>query len=190
MEDLTQRAQGICGKASEVERQLRDRILDVCCEERMAKLERQEERAMEEERTGQCRSKEEIREKKVGGETREETGVKISWADMDEDSEDQLGVERQALSEAAGNLQDGVAEYQEEIGVAETHEGDRDERLVAKQRQGKQGEGQEAVDDWGSWRSPDDIGATTPEEVDRDQSERGQNEEEVGRQKATRQMGS
>ena len=182
MEDLTQRTQGICGKASEVERQLRDRILDVCCEERMAKLGRQEERAMEEERTRQCRSREEIREKKVGGETREETRVKSSWVDMDEDSKDQLGVERQALSEAAGNLEGGVAEYQEEIGVAVTHEGDRCERLVAKQRQGKQGEGQEAADDgemgaklrqgksgegqeavhdWGSWRSPDEIGATT-----------------------------
>ena len=48
MEDLTTKNLGICGKANEVERQLRDRILQVCCEEQMEKLARQETRAMEE----------------------------------------------------------------------------------------------------------------------------------------------
>ena len=41
---------GIRGKASEVEKQLRDRVLEACCEEQIVKLSRQEERAMEEER--------------------------------------------------------------------------------------------------------------------------------------------
>ena len=38
MEDLTTKNLGICGKADEAERQLRDRILQVCCEEQMEKL--------------------------------------------------------------------------------------------------------------------------------------------------------
>ena len=59
MDDLTQKNQGICGKASEMERQLRDRG---ACEELMAKLSHQEERAMEEEQAKQRRRKEEIRE--------------------------------------------------------------------------------------------------------------------------------
>ena len=45
MDDLTQqKSDGICGKANEVERQLRDRLLKVCCEDQMAKLPRQEGR--------------------------------------------------------------------------------------------------------------------------------------------------
>ena len=53
--DLTQKNGGIRGKASEVERQLRDRVLEVCYQEQMAKLSRQEARAMEEERAKQQR---------------------------------------------------------------------------------------------------------------------------------------
>ena len=48
MEDLTKKNLGICGKADEVERQLRDRVLQACCEEQMGKVARQETRAMEE----------------------------------------------------------------------------------------------------------------------------------------------
>ena len=49
----TPKNEGICGKASEVERQLRDRVLEVCCEGQMAKLSRQEAKMMEEERARQ-----------------------------------------------------------------------------------------------------------------------------------------
>ena len=38
-------------------RQLRDRVLEVCCEEQMAKMSLQEERAMEEERANQLRGR-------------------------------------------------------------------------------------------------------------------------------------
>ena len=38
MQDLTKRNMGICGKADEIERQLRDRILQLFCEEQMGKL--------------------------------------------------------------------------------------------------------------------------------------------------------
>ena len=57
MEDLTTKILGICGKAYEVERQLRDRILQECCEEQMGKLARQETRAMEERRRNDWRCK-------------------------------------------------------------------------------------------------------------------------------------
>ena len=50
MNGLTQKNDGIRGKASEVGKQLRDRVLEACCEEQIVKLSRQEERAMEEER--------------------------------------------------------------------------------------------------------------------------------------------
>ena len=53
MSDLPPKNEGICGKASEVERQLRDRVLEVCCEGQMAKLSRQEAKMMEEERARQ-----------------------------------------------------------------------------------------------------------------------------------------
>ena len=48
LEDLTKKNGGIRGKADEVERQLRDRVLEVCCEEQMGKMSRQETRAIEE----------------------------------------------------------------------------------------------------------------------------------------------
>ena len=51
MEDLTKKNLGICDKADEVERQLRDRILQLRCEEHMEKLVRQETRATEERHT-------------------------------------------------------------------------------------------------------------------------------------------
>ena len=48
--DLTQKNDGVRGKANEVEKQLLDRVLEACCEEQMVMLSRQEERAMEEEK--------------------------------------------------------------------------------------------------------------------------------------------
>ena len=47
MEDLTKRNTGICGKADEIERQLRDRILQSSCEEEIGKLVRQNTERLE-----------------------------------------------------------------------------------------------------------------------------------------------
>ena len=44
MQDLTKRNMGMCGKADEMEKQLRDRILQLSCEEQMEKLMRQSKR--------------------------------------------------------------------------------------------------------------------------------------------------
>ena len=51
LEDLTKKNLGIRGKADEVERQLRE--VEVCCEEQMEKLSRQETRAIEEQQAEQ-----------------------------------------------------------------------------------------------------------------------------------------
>ena len=72
MNDLTERNDGIRGKVSEVERQLRDRVLEACCEEQMAKSSRQEARAMEEERARQQRVQQGHGEERVEEENREE----------------------------------------------------------------------------------------------------------------------
>ena len=52
MSDLTRKNEGICGNASEVEK-LRDRVLQVSCEEQMTKVSHPEAKMMEEERTRQ-----------------------------------------------------------------------------------------------------------------------------------------
>ena len=65
MEDLTQKNHGIRGKASEVERQLRDRVLQVCCEEQMAKLSRQEAGAVDEKKAEQFRAQQEDGEDEI-----------------------------------------------------------------------------------------------------------------------------
>ena len=77
MNDLTQKNDGIRGKASDVERQLRDRVLEVCCQEQVAKLSRQEERAMDEERAKKQRVQLEKGEERVEGESREEMREKV-----------------------------------------------------------------------------------------------------------------
>ena len=50
MGDLTRKTQGVRRRADEVEKQMRDSVLEVCCEEQMGKLARQEARTIEEER--------------------------------------------------------------------------------------------------------------------------------------------
>ena len=47
MQDLTKRNMGMCGKADEIERQLRDRILQLSCEEQMGKLIKQNTEQLE-----------------------------------------------------------------------------------------------------------------------------------------------
>ena len=81
MNGLTRKNDGICGKASEVERQSRDRVLEVCCEEKMTKLSRQEEQAMEGERAKKQRVQQENGEERVGGENREEVRERVRLAD-------------------------------------------------------------------------------------------------------------
>ena len=65
MEDVTKKNLGIRGKADEVERQLRDRVLEVCCEEQMEKLSRHETRAIEEQQAEQVKAQEEKGEEHV-----------------------------------------------------------------------------------------------------------------------------
>ena len=64
---------GICGKADEVERQLRDRVPQVCCEEQMGKLARQEIRAREERRAERLEMQEEECRVKMEHDGRRET---------------------------------------------------------------------------------------------------------------------
>ena len=85
MEDLTQKNHGIRGKASEVERQLRDSVLEVCCEEQMVKLSRQVATAMEEERAEQLRAQQENGEEKVRREHGRGMRRRINWADVEDD---------------------------------------------------------------------------------------------------------
>ena len=75
MEDLTKKNLGICGKADEIERQLRDRILQLSCEEQIGKLVRQHT-----ERLG--KQEEECRVK-AGHD--EEERRRVEWADIDVD---------------------------------------------------------------------------------------------------------
>ena len=83
MNDLTQKNDGIRGKASEVEKQLRDRVLEACCEEQMVKLSRQEERAMEEERAKKKMVQQADQEDGTDGESKEGKGARTTWADVD-----------------------------------------------------------------------------------------------------------
>ena len=88
MSDLTRKTEGICGKASEVERQLRDRVLEACCEEQMAKLSRQEAKMMEEEeRMRQPRVRDENGEKKLEGDSEEELRGRVTWADVEDEGD-------------------------------------------------------------------------------------------------------
>ena len=82
---MTGKNEVICGKASDAERQLRDRVLEVCCEELMAKLSRQEAKTMEEERSRQERDREESGEERAAREREEEDRGRINWADMEDD---------------------------------------------------------------------------------------------------------
>ena len=87
MSDLTRKNEGMCRKASEVERQLGDRVLEVCCEEKMAKLSRQEAKMMEEKRTRQQKDRDENKEENLEGESEEELRGRITWADMEDEGD-------------------------------------------------------------------------------------------------------
>ena len=75
MEDLTKRNMGICGKADEIERQLRDRILQLPCEEQIGKLVRQNTERLEKQEE-ECKA-----EGKQNGRERQ----RVEWADIDMD---------------------------------------------------------------------------------------------------------
>ena len=75
MQDLTKRNMGICGKADEIERQLRDRILQLSCEEQMGKLVRQSTERMQKQEED-CKA-----EEKQKGKGRQ----RVDWADIDTD---------------------------------------------------------------------------------------------------------
>ena len=100
MSDLTRKTEGICGKASEVERQLRDRVLAACCEEQMAKLSRQEAKMMEE--------VERMRQPRVRG--------MVTWADVEDEGDfegRETGVELGGSTEV---VEDGREEQSKESG--------------------------------------------------------------------------
>ena len=75
MEDLTKKNLGICGKADEIERQLRDRRLQLSCEEQIGKLVRQH--------TERLGKQEEECKVKAGHD--EEERRRVEWADIDVD---------------------------------------------------------------------------------------------------------
>ena len=75
MQDLTKRNMGICGKADEIERQLRDRILQLSCEKQMAKLVRQSTERLEKQEE-ECKA-----ESNQKGKERQ----RVDWADIDAD---------------------------------------------------------------------------------------------------------
>ena len=75
MEDLTKRNTGICGKADEIERQLRDRILQLSCEEQIGKLVRQHTERLEKQEE-ECEIEAEFEEKERR---------RVDWADTDLD---------------------------------------------------------------------------------------------------------
>ena len=83
-----------------MERQLRDGVLQVCCEEQMVKLSHQEKNGQSN-REGRKR----FREERAKG--------KGNWADTEEDSEDQLGEKQQGWRQAGSHLAGGVEEKQE-----------------------------------------------------------------------------
>ena len=75
LQDLTKRNMGICGKADEIERQLRDRILQLSCEEQMEKLVRQS--------AERCEKQEEERKAEASQKGKERQ--RVDWADIDAD---------------------------------------------------------------------------------------------------------
>ena len=75
MQDPTKRNIEICGKADEIERQLRDRILQLSCEEQIGKLGRQSAERFE---------KQEEERKAEANQKRKER-QRVDWADIDAD---------------------------------------------------------------------------------------------------------
>ena len=153
MEDLTTKNLGICGKADEVERQLRDRILQVCCEEQMGKLARQETRAMEERRTERL----EMQECKVKMEKRDGGLIGRTWM-WDEPVDDMTCVnlggsvwidypQRRAKKGAmaarrARGATGGGADKKEIMGFGKAGEKTEDDEAEHRELQGNGGDGQ------------------------------------------------
>ena len=75
MQDLTKRNMEMCGKADEIERQLRDKILQLSCEEQMGKLMRQStERLEKQEDERKAEANQKVKERR-----------RADWADIDAD---------------------------------------------------------------------------------------------------------
>ena len=75
MQDLTKRNMGMCGKVDEIERQLRDRILQLSCEEQMGKLMRQSTERLEKQEE----------EHKAEANQKGKERQRADWADIDAD---------------------------------------------------------------------------------------------------------
>ena len=75
MQDLTKRNMGMCGKADEIERQLRDRILQLSCEEQMGNLVRQSDERFEKQEE----------ERKAEANQKGKERQRAYWADIDAD---------------------------------------------------------------------------------------------------------
>ena len=75
MQDLTKRNMEMCGKADEIERQLRDRILQLSCEEQMGKLVRQSAERFEKQEE----------ERKAEANRKGKERQRADWADIDAD---------------------------------------------------------------------------------------------------------
>ena len=164
MEDLTTKNLGICGKVDEVERQLRDRILLVCCEEQMGKLARQETRAMEKRRTERLEMH--VEECRVKMEHDGEERRRVDWADMDVDEPvddmtcgpgrqrwDRLPARRAKKGAMAARRARGAtgggADKKERMGLArrKKREDDEAEHRERQENGGGGQEGEETVDD-------------------------------------------
>ena len=75
LEDLTKRNMEMCGKADEIDRQLRNKILQLSCEEQIGKLVRQHTERLEKQEE-ECEVKAEFEEKERR---------RVDWADIDLD---------------------------------------------------------------------------------------------------------
>ena len=98
MEDLTTKNFWICGKADEAERQLRWRILQVCCEEQTEKLARQETRAVEDRRADDWRCKRKNAGFRWNMKGKRDTGLigrTWMWMNHSDRHDDLCGAERQ-----------------------------------------------------------------------------------------------
>ena len=124
MEDLTTKNLGICGKADEVERQLRDRVLEVSCEEQPGKLARQETRAL-----GERQMQEE--ECRVKMEHEGEVRQRGDWADMGVD--DSLDGTMTCV-DLGGRV--GIENPQEEQREEQRRQGKQEEQLAEAQTRG------------------------------------------------------
>ena len=156
MQDLTKRNMGMCGKADEIERQLRDRILQLSCEEQMGKLMRQSAERFEKQEE----------ERKAEANQKEKERQWADWADIDADEPvcymtymnlgDSVQIEypqeeqqqeqwRQGGQSAEERVEGWIRQGEEETGCEEDKHGGRE----GTDGQGREGETIESENDTG-----------------------------------------